>query len=495
MAAAPGGASARRSLLLSFAHRYSVMLLRLLMLMVLARLLTPLEYGVIAVAIAVIGIGATLADMGLMQYLIRAEDQSPELRGGALGLGLAIGALITAGTVGACAIAPAAWFGDELRETLLVLSLTFLIQPFATVAGASLRREMRFGTLYWVGIAEEAALVGVAVGLALLGMGPVGLAWAHVAQVTTGAIALALVVPPVRPVLRRWGAIFRFGRVWTAIGALGEIGDALSRLAIGSLLGLGAAGLLSRAETVLQMFDRALTDAIQPVVLPALAKKRRADADLAPVYLRQVAYLSVLAWPFFGAVAFLLAAPLVTVLLGSGWAEAIPAARIVALAGVFLPVGALVGPYFVALDATGRWLPLQLALQSGKVVLVAAGACVSLELACAALVAAAAGKAALAGWLLHRCMDYRARDLLRVLGWSLVPTAACLAGAAGGLVLVDDAGAPPLVLLIAAAAAGAIPWLMAVLLVRHPLADEARRAAQEVTRRLRRRMPAAFRAG
>jgi O-antigen/teichoic acid export membrane protein len=474
--------------MLSFAGRYTVMALRLVSVVVLARLLTPEEFGAFAAAAALAALGTVATDLGVHQYLVRAPALTLAARRAALGLGLAVALPVMAVILGLCAWLPPSWMAPELRGALAVLALALLPQPFAAVANGALYREMRFGPIYWIGLAGAATLVLASIGLALLGLGAVGLAWATLAEICVATLLSHRWEPLVPPSFSGWRPLLVFVRSWIAITGLRQAGDSLVRLSIGALLGLHAVGLLSRAQAVVHIFDRALLDAVGPVVLPTVAARQRAGGELAPVYLRQVAYLAALAWPFCGAVA-LLADPLVRLLLGPQWSGAVPAVRILAAAGFFLPLSGMVLSYLVALGAERRYVPIQLALQAGKAALVAAGALVSLELACAALVVEAAARAVLAQRLLQEVLHHSRRELLRLLGLSAGPTLACLAATAAVALPLEAREAPAWLVLTPAAAAGGLCWLAALFALRHPLREEIARLRAAVAARLSRPRP------
>lgn len=494
---APGSSargSVRVSLGLSFAHRYCVMLLRLLMLVVLARLLTPAEYGTFVAAAGFVELGGRLVDMGVTQYLVRERELTIAARRGALGLSLAAAAGVIALTLGVCLLAPHGWLDPGLRRILAILALIFLFEPFGLVAAAILQREMRFGLLCWAGLTEAVALFATAVPLAAAGFGPYSLALAQLAQVAAATILLCAMRPPVRPSLSGWREIFRLGWLWVAIQGTTKAGQALSTGLIVGMIGFGAGGLLSRAQSIVQMFDRALMDAINPVVLPVIAERQRAGADLASAYLHQVTYMAAVAWPFFSAVSILLAEPLVLLMLGPAWISAVPAVRILALAGLLLPVGAFHLPYFVSLGLLGRWLPMEAALQAAKLALLLPAGLVSLEAACTVLAAEALVRAVLVERLMRSHLGYAACDLVRALATGLAPTAACLAGAVLALHILGGPGAAPWLSLLVAAAGGGMLWLLALAVARHPLMDEVTRlwrALQPILRERRRAQPSA----
>lgn len=490
VAAAAVGGAARRSLLLSFMGRYGAMPLRLAAMLALARLLTPEEFGAYASALAVVQLCAVLTDIGATQYLVQAPAAANEpARRAAFGLGLALGGGAAVPLLAIGLLAPPAWLDSGVGTTLAVFSLTLLLQPAVAVLSAGLHRELRFGPIAVAGVAGAATLAGGSVALAALGFGPVGLAIAGVAELLVVATVLRLhgraVLP--RPSLRGWRPVFGFGWVWGAIGGLRQGADAVSRLLVGTALGLGPLGLLSRAQAVTQIFDKALLDAVSPVVLPALAAAQRAGRPIGPVYLRQVACFAAVAWPFFGALA-LLAEPFIRLLLGPGWDGAVPIVRWLCLAGLFLPLSGLVLPYLIAVGRLRAWLPAQVAIQAGRVALVALAATVflSIELVAVALAAEGAAKALAAQRLLGRYLELKAGATARVLLRSALPSLTALGAVLAVVALPVLRDAPPWMLLSAAALAALPVWLLALIAVRHPLHEEIARLRAGLLARLER---------
>jgi O-antigen/teichoic acid export membrane protein len=123
--------------------------------------------------------------------------------------------------------------------------------------------------------------------------------------------------------------------------------DLLPRLAFGKILGFDAVGLYGRAQTICQLPDRAISAALQPVVLPAMAAHARAGGDLKAAWLRGHALMSAVQWPTLLMIA-LLADPIVALLLGAQWTEAAPIVRIVALATMALAPAFMTFPVLVA---------------------------------------------------------------------------------------------------------------------------------------------------
>ncbi len=463
--------AARRSLLLSLLGRYGAAPLRLAAMVALARLLGPEEFGAYAAALAAVQLAGVVADFGATQYLVQARTVTEGDRRAAFGLALTLGTCACALLAAIGLFAPASWIAPQVGTTLAVAALGLLVQPAVAVLSAGLQRELRFGPIALSGVVGAAVLAGGSVALAMLGFGAASIAIAGVLELVVVAAMLLRHGALPRPSPSGWRPVFAFGWAWSAIGGMRQAGDALSRLLVGTLMGLGPLGLLTRAQAVVQIFDKALMDAVTPVVLPALSAAQRAGRPLGPAYLRQVACLAAVAWPFFGALAWL-AGPAVRLLLGPDWDAVAPIVRWLSIAGLFLPLSALVLPYLVAVGRLRSWLPVQAGMQLGRLGLTVPAAFLSLELVAAIVALEAAVKGAAAQVLLLPHLQVRRAEVFGVLARSLPPALGVL-GAIGLVQAVPAiAAAGPAVILAAAGLAALPAWLIALRLARHPLHDE-----------------------
>ena len=158
--------SLSKSLLISFAEKYTALLVSFGSTIVLARLLTPEEIGVFSVAAVLVGMAHMLRDFGVSQYVVQERELTREKLKSALGAAIlfawaiAILLLIMAQFV-------SAFYNDERVETvMLVLSISFLLLPFGSVTLAMLRREFRFVPIYRVQTASAIANAASGIGLA-----------------------------------------------------------------------------------------------------------------------------------------------------------------------------------------------------------------------------------------------------------------------------------------------------------------------------------------
>jgi O-antigen/teichoic acid export membrane protein len=458
---------------------------------VLGRLLSPEAFGHFALAMAIFGLAQTMVQFGLRQYIIRSEEELPRttmeaaaglsmmmaLAGFALLLGIALafgGWLLPA---------PAAW-------ALVPLAAALLVGPIVLGTEALLQRSLRFGLISVVEVIRVATDVAVAITLALMGFGAVALACGTLAAHLAVGVILLLWAgreDRVRPRIMGGRALRRglagWGSTLTTVQMLPQTVDLAMVAALSSAQGAAALGLFNRARVIHQILDRTVFEGIKPVILPAFSSALRNGTSPAELYRLKIDYMSAICWPGFALIA-LMAEPLVAVLLGPQWDEAVPVVRILALMGLVLPITKMSQSLFVALDETAVYLRLQLVQLFVRLPLALAGALVSVEAFAAAYVAGDLVKALGITLYLRRRLDKDGPGHRPLVLRSAGMTFLALPGPAA--ILYADLGAEMTLLL--ALPLAALGWLLGALAMRHPLFGEIRWMAINLRRAVPRRM-------
>jgi PST family polysaccharide transporter len=323
------------------------LLLQIAATVVLARLLTPRDYGLIAMAAVVTGFLGLFQDMGLSVATIQRERITHRevtalfWLNAAIGLGIALGAV---------ALAPAvAWFFGEPRlgPVVAALALAFLLGGVSVQHQALLRRQMRFGR---IALVETAAmLAGTAAGI---GAAAAGLRyWSLVVmQLVTSAatLLLSVLLCPWLPGRPRRGAdvkgLLGFGAHLAGSSVVNYLGKSVDAALLGWRWGPTPVGLFGNARRLMQLPITQLHAPVMQVALPALSRIAHDPERYRAAYLRLVDKLLLLAMP---GVACLIATAdwFVALLLGPQWTES---GRLFAILGI----GALVEP----LCSTTGWL-------------------------------------------------------------------------------------------------------------------------------------------
>ena len=234
------------------------------------------------------------------------------------------------------------------------------------------------------------------------------------------------------------------------------------------------------------MLDRTLLEGVKPVVMPVISRALDAGWRAADIHARKVDYLCAICWPAFALIA-LLAGPIVAVLLGPQWEEAVPAVRILALTGLAVPLNKMSVKMFAAADHLDAYLRVALSQQVLQLAIAGLGALISLEAFCAALALAAAIRAARLMRAAHACFGHGRPGYGAIAARASAVTLGALAGP-GAILIWAPMG--PLATLLAALPLAALGWLAALALTRHGLLSEARTALRPLGARLARRRAA-----
>ncbi|SLN53636.1 Teichuronic acid biosynthesis protein TuaB [Roseivivax jejudonensis] len=315
--------------------RILVRLSDFLLLLVLARLLTPADFGLVTLATAIIGILDVLTDIPLTSALIRAERIERRFIDTAFTLGLLRGALLLA-LIGALTPAIAALYGDDrLLAVVPVLALGAALRVMQSPGMAHLYKALRFRESFVMEIGGKIASFGVAVAVALATRSY----WALVlAPVVTQAVSVGLsyVIAPCRPRL----SLAEFGFFWRFMGwlipaqfAAGVAGQ-FDRLFLGAVVPKATLGFFGVANSLAALVEQSLRKAVtQPLISGFVMVEGQADR-LRRGYRMADSAIVLSALPLY-LIAFVFAEQIVAVALGAGWAPAAPYLQGLALA--FLP--------------------------------------------------------------------------------------------------------------------------------------------------------------
>jgi PST family polysaccharide transporter len=248
-----------------------------LVFLVLARLLVPEDFGVVAAATVVISFSQVFADAGLAKALIQRQDKVEESANIVfwlnLGIGLAIATLIL---VGAPFIA--GFFHDErIAPVVQVLSLQILLAAFSSVHTALLQKDLNFKALFWVRLATTAAPGLASIPLAIHGMGY----WALVAGSMVGQMAQSAMLWKLNSWRPQWGMdisltweLVGFGKWVMLSGLLGWLYGWMDAIMVGRYLGSHDMGLYRTGNTFVTIIFGLIFAPLLPVLYSLFSDTR-----------------------------------------------------------------------------------------------------------------------------------------------------------------------------------------------------------------------------
>jgi O-antigen/teichoic acid export membrane protein len=325
--------SVRRSAIWSYAGQFIFVASNFVGSVILARLLTPSEFGVYALANSVVAIIMAVQGFGFGNYIVTVPTLEPRR----------VQTVFTAATMQAALIIliilaisqPMALFYKEssLVAVLAAIAASYVFQPFQIVTDSILQREMRFASLTILQVVRAFVSVLVTIGLAMQGYS--SLSFAYGTFVSTAIIAILSLMMTWRRAhfgfsIDHWRDIGSFGG-WSAItGAIGQLGWRLPEMIVGHFFGMPGVGLYSRAFGLVDMARGLMLDAPMRVLLPALVRARERQEPLSQNYPHVVEVVTGLIWPaMMGLACF--AYPVIGLLFGDQWEAAAPLLSLLAI--------------------------------------------------------------------------------------------------------------------------------------------------------------------
>jgi PST family polysaccharide transporter len=323
------------------------------MLLVLARVLTPEDFGVVGVATVAVGLAQIFLEFGVGKALVQTEDAVEAHANNGFWINAALGlALYGAVALGADTIA-GFFQSPRSAEVLRVLGLQIVLASVAAVPLALLQREVRFRALFGVRLLPTLLTGGLAIGLALAGHGVWALVWGTLAG-AAAQVVLAWRACAWRPraEFRRaeFARMFAFSKWVLAESALAWLiswGDAI---ALGHFLGPEALGFYRMGSVVVAFLSNVFFTPLVPVALSALARLQHDAAGFVAALGKLTQMVVLLALPV-GAGAAAVGGLAAEAVLGPTWAGA---GIVIQLMGLRMGLEWLVGLNSTALAARGR---------------------------------------------------------------------------------------------------------------------------------------------
>lgn len=325
---------------------------------VLARILTPADFGLIAMVATITGFINLFADMGLAMATVQRAEINEEQVSTLFWINVALGSLVMMLTA---AIAPlVVWFygEDRLFSVCLALAICFLFSGLGIQHRALLRRQMRFKALAIVEIVAVFAGMIVALLLAWQGHGYWSLVWMHVstgAMMTTG-LWLASGWRPGGPV-RGAGvrSMLAFGGNLTGSNIISFVTRNVDNVLIGWHSGTQSLGLYAKAYQLLMLPIQQVNAPASGVAIPTLSRLQHDPERYRAYYRRGVQLMVTIGMPVV-AFLFVAASDVVRTVLGPRWMASVPIFHVLGPAAFVGTFNVATHWVFVSLGHTDRQL-------------------------------------------------------------------------------------------------------------------------------------------
>ena len=312
----------------------------LIIFLVLARLLTPETFGLIALANVFLAFMRIFLDQGFAKALIQRENLEPEHLDAAFWSQVGSGILLTTITFSTAGLVAGVFNQPKLIPVLQYLSLIFVINSLSRVHDALLCREFVFKVIALRSLLGTIISGAIGIAMAFAGYGVWSLVALNIASELVSLIVIWGAVdwrPRLRFSIKHFQDLYSFGMYLLAFKFIKFFDKRADNLLIGYFLGEVALGYYAIAYRILEVMTQLLIKTVDKVALPTFSRLQTEPERFRSLFYKTTQFTSLIAFPtYLGVVIF--APELIVTLFGEQWIPATVPMQILALEGILLAV-------------------------------------------------------------------------------------------------------------------------------------------------------------
>ena len=364
------GRKTARGALASVAGQGANFTLRIISMVVIARLVTPEHFGLVGMVTAFTGLLSLFRDAGLSMATVQKETVSGDLLSALFWINVAVGVVLALLTAAAAPLLATFYGEPRLLWITIALASAFVFNGAMAQHRALLQRRMRFGVLSALDILALVVSIGIGFGMAVADLGYWALVAMAVSQPMIGFVGLWMASgwkpgPPRHAI--GVGSMLRYGGVVTLNSLVVYVAYNADKVLLGRFFGPEVLGLYGRAYQLISLPTENLHTTLGWVMFPALSRVQNDPSRLRSFFLKGYGLFLCVVAPITVACG-LFAEEIVGVFLGPQWSQAVPVFRL--LAPTILAL-ALINPMGQLMQACGHAVrSLKVALLIAPIVIV-----------------------------------------------------------------------------------------------------------------------------
>ena len=335
----------------SIASRWGNRLVGFVNVAIVARLLAPQDFGLLAITMLVVGFVEIWFSLGVESAVIQKQEADRDIMDTAWTLRIIQGCLLGLALVLIAPMAATLMAEPRVTPLLRLIAIGIVVSAFNNIGTVNWQKQLNFRRDFLVGLGAKLISVTVTIILAWWLRNYWALAWGILSGYFLG-FAISYLAEPYRPrwCLTRWRDLLSFSQ-WTLLNSIiGYASFKIDEITVGRFLGSTSMGLYTVSSEVALMPTAELSAPINRVLFPAFAKLQSEPGRLAAACLNAVGMVTCITIP--AGIGLALVAPeAVELILGSKWGAAAPLVTILAFQGI---VRAVIGPSYPLLMAIGQ---------------------------------------------------------------------------------------------------------------------------------------------
>ncbi len=342
--------------------RIAQLLMSIVISAILARLLTPSDFGLIAMVLVFSNFVAIFSGFGFSSAIVQKKEVSDEALSSTFWINVGLGTLLTLALAASAPLIAAFYSQPRLTSIVVFISTTFFITSFANVPHALLTKRMNFKALAIINVCAIGISGPIAIFLAFSGYGVWSLAWYTVLTTVFAAIFTCIYarwVPHFLLGRQHMKGLLGYGANLTGFSFVTYFSQNMDNLLVGRFLGSTALGFYNLAYNLLVLPTSNISDVIGSVMFPALSRIQHDKKRVREVYVTANRYIAAVSFPLM--IWVLVTAPqLIRVVYGPKWVSVIPLIQIFALAGIEQSIGTNVWWIFTSQGRTDMMFKLSI---------------------------------------------------------------------------------------------------------------------------------------
>lgn len=340
-----------RGIVWSLVQRWASQAITFAVFLLLARLLDPGAFGLVALATVFISFVQVFSDPGFCDTLVQRHNVEPEHLDTAFWTNVCVGILLALIGVASAGFVATFFKEPDLAPVIRWLSLSFLLTALRSVQSALLTRELKFKVLAMRDLAGIFAGGIAGVAMALLGMG----VWSLVGRQLIDSLVNVIVLwkvskwrPGFKISFRHCKELFSFGANVVGMKILSYFNRRSGEFLIGYFLGSVALGYYAIAYRILSIFVEVMIGTIQRLAFPLFSRMQHDLDKLRQAYFEAIQLTTLVAFPVFLGLS-VLTPEIIVVVFGDQWKPSIPVMQILGFFGLLSAVFYYNDPLLMAL--------------------------------------------------------------------------------------------------------------------------------------------------
>ncbi len=338
----------------SITNQLSLILIGLAVSGVLARLITPAEFGIIGMVSLGTGFLNVIKDFGFGAALVQKKEVHDDEYSTVFWINLIIGFLLCALVYSLAPLIGHFFKESRVEPVTKALSFTFLLNAIGIVWNNKLIKAVAFKQIFYRSFLSTIISGGLAVFLAYRGYG----VWALVAQTYSNIIINTFLVylhirwlPRLTIEKKYVISLFKFGLPLLADQSINYWVRNIDNLLVGRFLGKETLAYYGKAYTLMLLPVSQLTGTLTKVLFPTFSMIQDDQAQIAEIYLKISRVIALIAFPLMTGLS-LLAEPLILIVYGPQWHAAVPIFQVLSLLGMLQAIAALSGDIYLSQGKT-----------------------------------------------------------------------------------------------------------------------------------------------